>query len=250
MTIGDALVAGSLLAAALAWYVALRTLRRRSRLAAIRRRPASFDVFALTSVTATLAVLPGTAGFCCLIGTMGPLAPLGVIKVQVITGISILPLLFWMSMIAGRLTRSVHNNLLVAIGLGGFVGSIGGAILLRVLFLIPPAGNWEGMLGTLWTHLGVAISILLVARYGVRPIEMPGRCPGCGYDATGLDRCPECGTRRSRFAQEPRPDGIPSRPAGGLTSDHHPGIVLREERGSHPSPPSPAPLAVPAVTLV
>ncbi len=58
-------------------------------------------------------------------------------------------------------------------------------------------GYWTARSPGLWIMttaglLGIGLQIL-GWRAVLRPRAGPGRCKGCGYDITGLARCPECG---------------------------------------------------------
>lgn len=68
-------------------------------------------------------------------------------------------------------------------------------------------GEWSLASPGLWIAmgaggLGVGLQIL-GWRAALRPRPAPGRCKGCGYDMTGLARCPECGTGMTASIDSP-----------------------------------------------
>lgn len=65
----------------------------------------------------------------------------------------------------------------------GYIRNAIALTLLALLVLLPIRGRTD-----LWLKSWYR-------RY-VKQIK-PGHCPTCGYDARGLEQCPECGTERS-----------------------------------------------------
>lgn len=106
------------------------------------------------------------------------------------------------SLAASRLGDAALFRMMWAMALAAGVSMIVGYIISEALFahgMLRDNGIDFLSLAALCSVIGASVGALVAAptAHRARPFMEPplGICPDCGYDAKGLDRCPECGAK-------------------------------------------------------
>lgn len=187
---------------AIALAVAVSVLARREP----RRPPAS-----------TLRMLGMPAGWACapslfgqvpvldwaLLGSFDPFASITLSMIAVASGLVAVAIAVPMGVIslaASRLGEAALFQMMWAMALSSGVAMLAGYILSGAVFehgMLGFSGVDLIALNALSGFSGASIGALIAApaAHRARPFMAPppGICPDCGYDASGLLRCPECG---------------------------------------------------------
>lgn len=171
-----------------------------------QRPPAStLSVFGMPVVWACVSSLIGHVPVLLwsLLGpadAFGSIALLIIVLAAVLMAIVVAVPLGAMSLAAARLGDAALFRMMWAMALAGGVCMLVGYILSEALFahgLLRDNGIDVLALAALCGSCGASIGALIAAptAHRARPFmdPRPGVCPACGYDASGLDRCPECG---------------------------------------------------------
>ncbi|UYV11536.1 MAG: hypothetical protein NCW75_09505 [Phycisphaera sp.] len=106
------------------------------------------------------------------------------------------------SLAAARLGDAAISRMMWAMALAAGVSMIVGYIISEALFahgMLRDNGIDLIALAALCSVIGASVGALVAAptAHRARPFTDPplGICPDCGYDASGLLRCPECGVK-------------------------------------------------------
>lgn len=130
----------------------------------------------------------------------GSIALLIIVLTAVLMAIVVAVPMGVVSLAAARLGDAALFRMMWAMALAAGVSLLVGYILSEALFahgVLRDNGTDILALAALCGTCGASIGAVIAApaAHRARPFmdPPPGVCPACGYDATGFERCPECG---------------------------------------------------------